>query len=86
MSSDLGPVVLDTNLLVLLLVGASSRKYISVHKRLTEFTIYDYELLVTLVSQFSDLLLVPHIVAETSNLIRHISNPARAQIQVSLKN
>jgi hypothetical protein len=76
---------LDTNLLVLLLVGSASRKYIGLHKRLSEFTSDDYDLLVLLISQFSDIVLVPHIVAETSNLVGQISNPARVQIQLSLK-
>jgi hypothetical protein len=34
-----GVVVVDTNLLVLLVVGSASRSYISKHKRLTEYTV-----------------------------------------------
>jgi hypothetical protein len=80
------PVVIDTNLLSLLVVGATSRNYIPLHKRLeSEFKIHDYELLVELIGLFSDIVLLPHIVAETSSLIRQIRRPMRTRIQETLR-
>jgi hypothetical protein len=76
-----GSVLLDTNLLVLLVVGSASRGYIARHKRLQEFTEYDFDLLGLLIAQFSDLVLLPHVLAEASNLIRQISGSARADVQ-----
>jgi hypothetical protein len=80
------PVIIDTNLLSLLVVGATSRKYISLHKRLErDFTVREYELLVEFISLFTDIILIPHIVAETSSLIRQIRAPMRTSIQETLR-
>jgi hypothetical protein len=82
-----GPVVLDTNLLMLLVVGTASRDYITRHKRLAaDFTEFEFELLVEMIGTFSELILIPHIVAETSSLVRHISNPMRMDVQDIFKN
>jgi hypothetical protein len=81
------PVVLDTNVLALLVVGASSRDYIKQHKRLaSDFGPYEFDLLVEMIGMFSEIILIPHIVAETSSLVRQIANPARARIQNTLNN
>jgi hypothetical protein len=75
-------VIIDTNLLSLLVVGAASRDYIALHKRLqSDFSLTEYELLVELIALFSDIILLPHIVAETSSLIRQIPSPMRSRIQ-----
>lgn len=79
------PLVLDTNLLMLLIVGATSRDYISIHKRLAnDFTTIEYEMLVDLIGSYSDIVLLPHVVAETSSLVRQVRNPIRREIQVTL--
>ena len=81
-----GPVVIDTNLLVHSVVGTTSKVYISLHKRLEhEFGIRDFEVLVELIGLFSDITLLPHIIAETSSLIRQIRAPMRTNIQATLK-
>jgi len=80
-----GVVVIDTNLLILLIVGAASKDYIALHKRLDDYTLYDFELLTLLIEQFSEIVLLPHILAEVSNLARHIENPARRSIQSALR-
>jgi hypothetical protein len=72
-----GVIVVDTNLLVLLVVGSASIEYINKHKRLTSFSTDDFELLVELIGMFSDIVMLPHILSETSNLIKQIDNPAR---------
>ena len=82
----IGPIVLDTNLLLLLVFGTTSKDYIALHKRLaTDFTYLHYELLVEWTGRFSDIVLVPHIVAETSSLLRHIANPKRRSIQATFQ-
>jgi hypothetical protein len=79
-------VVIDTNLLCLLIVGATSREYISLHKRLaSDFNISHFELLVELIGVFSDIVLLPHIIAETSSIIRQIRTPMRTRIQETLR-
>jgi hypothetical protein len=75
-------VLLDTNLLVLLVVGLASPAYIASHRRLRDdFSVSDYETLVHAISGFEAIMLVPHVLAETSNLARQIADPARRLIQ-----
>jgi hypothetical protein len=81
------PLVLDTNLLMLLIVGATSREYIYVHKRLAnDFTTTEYEMLVDLMGAYSDIVLLPHVVAETSSLLRQIRNPLAAKYRLHSTN
>lgn len=75
-------VVIDSNLLALLIVGGTSRSYISVHKSTNgDFDVYDYDLLTVLLKDFSEILLVAHVVAETSSLVRKIGEPRQTEIQ-----
>lgn len=73
-------VVVDTNLLVLLVVGRASRTFIAKHKRLTEFVPEDYDALVRILGNASELLVTPHVLAETSNLAGYIAEPARTEV------
>lgn len=77
-------VVVDTNLLLLLIVGSTDRSYIRIHKNLSQFSEEDFILLGQAISLYSDIVLLPHIMAEVSSLARQIKNPARAQIQSKL--
>lgn len=74
------PILLDTNLLILFIVGTASRKYISMHKKLTEFTVEDYDTLVKLISCAPEVLFTPNTLTETSNLLGYIKEPARSEI------
>jgi hypothetical protein len=58
----------DTNLLVLYVVGAVSRSRIEQFKRTRQYTIADYDLLIQVLEQFKRLYTVPHVMAEVSNL------------------
>ncbi len=74
-------VIIDSNLLALLVVGSASRAYISIHKRVMSFTESDYDLLTTMIGNASKVLVTPHALAETSNLIGYINKePARTHI------
>ena len=82
-----GLAIVDTNLLGLLIVGSASRSYIKAHKRIgADFTTDHFELLVELLARFDNIILLPQVISETSNLIRQISYPARNHIQIVLKN
>lgn len=77
-----GPVLIDSNVLVLLIVGGTSRNYVAVHKNTKDrFDANDFDLLMVLVRDFSEIVLVPHVVAETSSLVRQIGEPRRTEIQ-----
>ena len=80
-----GVVVVDTNLLMLLIVGTASKDYIRMHRRLNDYTVDDFDLLVEIIGQFSDMVFLPHILAEVSNFSRQIKNPARARVQDKLR-
>jgi hypothetical protein len=71
--------------MVLLVVGSASRHYISKHKRLSAYTVDDFDLLGLIISEFSDIILLPHILTEVSNVARQIDLPARAEIQAALR-
>lgn len=74
------PILLDTNLLILFVVGTASRGYIEKHKRLTEFTVEDYDALLKIISAASAVLVTPNTLTETSNLSAHIGEPAKSEI------
>jgi hypothetical protein len=61
-------VLVDTNLLVLLLVGRVNRHRILKFKRTENFTIQDYDLLVRLIKWFGRLIAAPHVLSQVSDL------------------
>ncbi len=63
-----GRVLLDTNLLLLLLIGAFERERIEKFKRTAGFTKFDYDQLVGFLRLFSKIVTTPHILTEVSNL------------------
>lgn len=80
MSSSRGRVLLDAQLLVLLVVGGTSRRYIARHKRLDHYTAADFDALIGLVHPLDRLVVTPNVLSEASNLLRHIREPARTEI------
>ncbi|HYW43852.1 MAG TPA: hypothetical protein VE959_13400 [Bryobacteraceae bacterium] len=61
-------VLVDTNLLVLFLVGTVNRQRILNFKRTGDFTIADYDLLVRLIRWFGKLISTPHVLGQVSDL------------------
>lgn len=64
-------VLIDTNLLLLLIVGLYDKKLISVHRRTRNFLPEDFDLLVESINGYKILWVTSHCLAEVSNLIRH---------------
>lgn len=77
-------VALDSNLLLLFVVGSASREYITRHKRLKAYAASDFDLLLEQLGVVSSILLTPNTLTETSNLIDHIGEPARSHIYATL--
>ena len=73
-------VLLDSNLVVLLVAGMSSRRYIGRHRRLRDYSEEDFDLLVEFIRPMSALVVTPNILTETSNLLSGIGEPARTHI------
>jgi len=61
-------LLIDTNLLLLYLVGRTNKDRISTFKRTQQYTIEDFDLLEILVSRFAILVTTPHLLTELSNL------------------
>jgi hypothetical protein len=61
-------LLIDTNLLVLCLVGRTNKRRIENFKRTRSYSVQDYELLEDLIAQFRRIVTTPHILTETSNL------------------
>lgn len=78
-------IVLDSNLLLLLVVGLASRDYIAGHRRLQAYSIEDFRLLQNILSTADKIVVTPNILTETSNLVGYISEPARTRIYILLK-
>jgi hypothetical protein len=77
-------VSIDSNLLLLLIVGSASRSYVTRHKRLKAYTIEDFDTLAWVISCYDNIVLLPHTLTETSNLLRQIDDPMRSNIARSL--
>lgn len=78
-------LLLDTNLLVLLLVGSWRPQLISTFKTTSAFSVRDYDLLLDIVCAGSKLVATPHVLAETSNLIRGVDHRTRTALRECLR-
>lgn len=63
-------LILDTNLFVLLVVGATDQSLIGKHKRTRGYSPLDLELLREFIEDFQFVITTPNILSETSNLLR----------------
>lgn len=66
--------ILDTNTLLLLIVGTTDINYISAHKRTNQFTKENYQTLMDFLPSNLTIIYPPHVAAEVSNLIDFSSN------------
>ncbi|MCD5406189.1 MAG: hypothetical protein LRZ99_00670 [Desulfotomaculum sp.] len=71
-------VLLDTNLLLLLIVGLYDKDLISKHKRTKNFVVADFDLLVKSIDGYEILWVTSHCLAEVSNLLKQ-TNDGRAK-------
>lgn len=67
-------LLIDTNLIVLLVVGLADEKAVIHHKRTRAYTIADFRLLTKIISQYSDVGVVPNALSEASNLLSFDDN------------
>jgi hypothetical protein len=73
-------IALDSQLLVLLIVGDEEPEFIQSHKRLGGYSADDFELLKSRLEMADVLVLTPHVIAEASNLLRHCHDPMRSRL------
>lgn len=75
-------LLVDTNLLVLLVIGSVSETAIASNKRLSAYTLTDYKLLMSFINQFKTLFTTPHILTEVSNLIGCETKPQQQGLEI----
>ena len=73
-------IFLDTNLLVLLIVGVTDRELIAKHRRLKTFDQNDYERLARFLNQIDQVLVTPNTLTEASNLLAQHGEPERSRL------
>ena len=78
-------LVLDANVLVLLVVGLTSRSYIRIHSRLSAYTEGDFDLLHAYANAAHRIVVTPNTITEASNLVGQINEPARSKIMHKLR-
>ncbi len=77
-------IYLDTNLLVLLVVGATKQDLILTHRRTQQFCVDDYHLLNETLDRFRHIHLTPNTLTEASNLIAQHAEPQRSKLLTNL--
>lgn len=75
-------VLVDTNLLLLYVVGVYDPSRIEQWNRTSAFTEDDFELLDRLLHQFQTVATTPHVLTEVSNFLGHLEDPRRGCIEV----
>ena len=67
-------ILIDTNLLILLLVGSYNENMISSFKRTVSYTVEDYKYLVVFLKNFEKHFYTPNILSEITNLTDSINS------------
>jgi len=78
-------LLLDTNLLILYLVGLLGAESIKAHKRTMSYSSEDFELLYAILASKTRLVTTPHILSEVSNLSRQAREPLKSQLSLALR-
>ncbi len=73
-------LVIDTNLLILFIVGTTDRNLVKKHKRLKAFSLEDFDLLCRVIESSSQVFVTPNTLTETSNLLGYIDEPAKTRV------
>ena len=72
-------ILVDTNILLLLFIGAFDQDLIQRFKRTRQFTVEDYATLTSILGLFDKIATNPHILTEVSNLSGQLGEPARSE-------
>ena len=78
-------LLVDTNILLLYIVGSLSLDRIARHKRTGNFTAEDYRLLAGLLRRFGGIVLTPNVLSEVSNLLGHTDEQTRTALLTLLR-
>lgn len=62
-------LVIDANLIILLIVGLADENLVSRHKRTRTYSVQDFRLLVSIVANYREVVTLPNVLSEVSNLL-----------------
>lgn len=79
------PVLVDTQLLVLLVVGATRPDLTARQKKTSRYTRTDFSLLIDLLGYRPKFVFCPHVASETSNLVAQYGEPDRTSLMTVLR-
>lgn len=72
-------IIIDTNILLLYLIGLVNRERIPRFKRTAQFIPEDYDLLLQIVDGFQKVITTPNILTEVNSLANQLGEPERSQ-------
>lgn len=73
-------LLIDTNILLLYVVGSLGLERISRHKRTAKFTIQDFRLLQEVLREFGGIVATPNVLTEVSDLLGQTDKVTRAKL------
>ena len=76
---------IDAQLLVLFVAGSVNRSIIARHRRLQDYTVADYELLLALLNTVNRLLVTPNTLTQASDLLAQHAEPERSRLLEQLR-
>lgn len=74
------PVLIDTNVLLLLIIGSYDQRLIARFNRTADFTGEDFDLLRLSLEQTRGVVVTPHVLTEVSNFLGHLWEPVRTDL------
>lgn len=72
-------IIIDTNILLLYLVGSVNRERISRFKRTQQFISEDYDRLLEILENFQKIIITPNILTEVNSLANQLGEPEKTQ-------
>jgi rRNA-processing protein FCF1 len=78
-------LIIDTNLLLLYIVGSLDPNLIRKHKRTSQFGIEDFRLLDDFLGQFERFVTTPNVLTEVSNLLSQIGDEVATRLRIRLR-
>lgn len=77
-------VLVDSNLLFILVVGHTSRDHVGRARRTEQYSPEAFDLLQSALADYDRVLVTPHVLAETSNLLGYLSEPLLSKTRSTL--
>lgn len=78
-------ILIDTNILLLWVVGTVNKKRITKFKRTQQFVPEDFDLLLRIISNFSKVITIPQILTEVNSLTNQLGEPERSYALMIIK-